>query len=167
MINEIKKENLIWIAGFFDGEGNIHLRHSKPTYANPNGQYQLSITIVHTNKDILNNFLTFGGHIYKNYKTKEKHTESYIWRITGLKAKPFLEAILPYLRLKRDVTIIALKFIDTLMSKEYAKKLGLSQELIEQRDILIQEYRKLQPLSAKGRKPKEVEKVKIHNSKLN
>ena len=142
------------MAGFFDGEGNIYLHHCKPSYSNAKGQYALWITITQSDEAILKDFLAFGEHVYKNKWLGPKRTGNYFWRVTGLKAKPFLEAILPYLRLKREVAIIALKFIDTLMTKEDAKKIGLSEELIKERDSLLEKYRKIQPLTMRGRKLK-------------
>lgn len=149
---DIGEKELIWRAGFFDGEGNIHLRHSSPTRINIKGQYELVVNIVQTNKEILNSFLIFGGHIYKNYKVKESHSDSYTWRITGIKSKQFLLALLPYLRIKRDVVIVALDFIKTLLPGGSGKNRVLSPELIKKREELIFQFRKLQPPSLSGRK---------------
>jgi len=56
---DLTTEDLIWMAGFFDGEGHIDIAKYK---ANPHGIMVASVT--NMNRDVLTPFLIFGGRIF-------------------------------------------------------------------------------------------------------
>ncbi len=96
--------DLAYVAGFFDGEGNIDIAHN---HGNGNGkreQYTLSIKVTQKEPHALEPLLEFGGSFYN------PRPGYYQWHIHGAKAAKFLELILPYLRAKTGQAEAALRF---------------------------------------------------------
>lgn len=89
-----------YIAGFFDGEGNLNVSFLKPK------TYQLTIRIYSTNREILekiNDFVKI-GHIYKKNR-KEKRDLSICYEFVIFKKKDclsFLKNIFPYSNIKKE-----------------------------------------------------------------
>jgi len=95
-----------WCSGFFDGEGNIHL----------STQLALSITVVNTQKELLEPFLRYGGSINVRKGTgKPTYHTVYQWRIGGNNIiRNFIGDILPHILSKRNQELfrLALEFLD-------------------------------------------------------
>jgi len=146
----MNEQDKIWMAGFFDGEGNIQLYLSAPTYSNRHGQYSLRVYIVNTGivnagHSILEQFSSFGGAIFETPKTS-RWKMAYRWYITGSDAKRFLEAILPYLKLKKEIARLGIELQTCIedWKHSYGSK-RLSAQEIAKRDTLIAKFRELQP----------------------
>lgn len=96
---------LAWCAGLYEGEGNIHL----------STQQALTVSIVSTDKDLLEPFTMFGGSVKPRTIPKNpKHRQSYSWRIGGNnQVKVFVETILPHIKSlgRREQLEVALEFI--------------------------------------------------------
>ena len=97
----ITEEDLIYFAGFFDGDGCItiskHLGKEKPHF--------LALPITSKNKEILNWIQSkFGGHVLLA-------TNGYWhWNITCSKARDLLIKLYPYLKVKRKQAKYAVIF---------------------------------------------------------
>ena len=104
----MKKVDLAYVAGIFDGEGCICLRSSKRR------SYTLDVSIVNTNEWLMQWLkFAFGGNCYSmQYKSNEERNWKPCWRwaLASNKAMNFLELIHPYLRLKKPQADIAIKF---------------------------------------------------------
>ena len=88
-----------YLAGFFDGEGCIHIATVK-------SRCSLRAQVGNNRVDVLNIFKDiFGGTIHapKGYNFSE-------WRITGTGVEGFLEAMLPYLILKKEEAELGLEY---------------------------------------------------------
>lgn len=98
---------LAYLAGFFDGEGCIHVSKCKRSdRKNDRFQYQLRIQISQKNREPLDKLVAgWGGGIY-DIKSKGM----YSWQLHSRKAERFLEAILPFLRDKAEQAELALIF---------------------------------------------------------
>jgi len=105
----MKKVDLAYMAGFFDGEGCIFI------YRKTDGNYQFCCTVTQTIRWILELFkFNFGGSIHitgnkKRYKDMGWHV-CWEWKIGDQKALSFLKTILPYLVLKKGEATVAVKF---------------------------------------------------------
>ena len=135
-----------YISGLFDGEGciviNKRTRDITLQKDNPRIEYTLSIMIGIINKDVLANLATiFGGTVTKRHNGK--NFPVYSWTITNnLRAKNFIETVLPYSRIKKSQLLLALEFIECckrqkieLKSKSpYRNHKQLSQEQYEERE---------------------------------
>ena len=101
----MKKTDLAYIAGIIDGEGCIritidgsHYRHSR-----------MYISVASTDQWLIQYLrMAFDGHIYS--KHLEHRKASWEWVLGGESALIFLQAILPYLYLKRPQAEIAIQF---------------------------------------------------------
>jgi len=94
-----------WCAGLFEGEGNIHL----------STQYDLMVTVVNTQRELLEPFLAFGGVITARGKPEGQHRQVYQWRIGGADmVKEFITKLQPFLVSKKYKSkfTYALEFID-------------------------------------------------------
>ena len=105
----MKKIDIAYMAGIFDGEGCISIgKHQRRKNWNPT--YSLKISVVMCNPYIPKLFqMAFGGRIdcYERVGYKLPHWN---WHLDSKNTIPFLEAIMPYLRLKRDEARLALEF---------------------------------------------------------
>lgn len=103
----MKKHDLIYAAGFIDGEGCI-------TTSGMVGSFRL--TISSTDKCILEWFEeTFGGYINNQYVPKNpKHNIAWKWVITKqADLLVFLKVVLPHLKLKKSQAEVVIKHLKT------------------------------------------------------
>lgn len=101
----MSKEDLAYIAGLFDGEGCISI----------DGELKLRVCIMNTNSDIIYWVKEiFGGHTYLKPKNQAQNKDNYEWKVTGNKAVKVIRTLFPYLRIKKEEAIIALRFGKTL-----------------------------------------------------
>lgn len=93
-----------YAAGFFDGEGSIAIRRE--------GQrYRLEVTASNTAKDVLDQFaVAYNGKVRAIRCTQPHHKQVYQWRVYAKQAGDFLEDVLPYLVVKRERALLALRF---------------------------------------------------------
>jgi len=156
----MNEQDRIWMAGFFDGEGNIQLYFRTPTYSNRYGQYSLRVFVVNTNRSILDPFSDFGGRVFQHSPVPTGWKVSYHWYITGSKAKAFLEAIFPYLKLKKEIAKLGIELQASIEAWKHSfGSKRLSTQEIAKRNALIAKFRQLQPSDGRGRKPREPRKV--------
>ena len=99
----MKKIELAYLAGFFDGEGCISLYTS-------HGRRYLTVSVSQTNRFILESFrFAFGGQVYEGQKHNGKR-DIWRWTATTKIAAEFLKQIYPFLKLKKGEATIALEF---------------------------------------------------------
>src|SRR6266404_3684313 len=132
---------LVYIAGFFDGEGSVTIHENGgPSPRGKNTNHTLQVSIGNTDPRILRLLYTeFGGSLTLRQNTKPNHRDVYQWIIRAAKALPFLEAIEPFVEMKREQVIIALAF-------QRSKKLGnkpVSVEVLQWREEQRQTIRNL------------------------
>jgi len=107
-----------YLAGFFDGEGSIHIRIA--TKKNKKGSHSnhIRMSISNNNRKVLK-FLISGigfGHITeRRRKHKKRSGEKFKINpcsliITGSKAKDLLKKILPFLIIKKEQARLCLKY---------------------------------------------------------
>lgn len=113
----MKKTDLAYFAGIFDGEGcvTIRIRHSKYTLKTGEPQiwkgYGLEVSIANTNEWLCQQLLfSFGGNVYCRRLESAQSQRIWAWQSADKKALSFLEAILPYTKLKRPQLEIAMEY---------------------------------------------------------
>lgn len=135
-------EDLIYLAGFFDGEGNIDCSHHKPTYANRYGQYALQVRVAQVNKWILDELSnSFGGKVVPCRRKHSKYKIMWHWLLSSKTAANLLEAMLPYLRLKRGEAEAAIEFQSLIGTGGKGKGRRLSESQLEARERAFQKFR--------------------------
>jgi len=98
----MNKKELAYLAGFFDGEGSVIIDKN----------HGMACVVASTTKWILELLrFNFGGSINTDKKIRYEHGHiCYHWKINSTNAESFLQAILPYLKLKRPEAEVAIKF---------------------------------------------------------
>lgn len=108
----MKKTDLAYFAGIIDGEGCITLAKNTKTSAHSGNTYYVVVTVSNTNEWLCQQLkFAFGGCFSTNLEDHIKWKPQHHWSISCNKAKLFLEAILPYLKLKKPQAELALIFI--------------------------------------------------------
>jgi hypothetical protein len=111
MINEAY---LRWLGGFFDGEGSVSISHSPNGQKNGNRTFRLMVTL--SQKDtfpLIEVKRLFGGRLAINNSGCSQIT------LQSRQAARFLEAIAPYVRIKRRVVDLGLVYRDFVDGNEF------------------------------------------------
>lgn len=107
----MKKTDLAYLAGLFDGEGCICIGKAKPRGGRLHPSYHLECAVSMANEYLPTLYrLSFGGSVYFYRDKHPNHQPAWQWHISAKKAKIFLEAILPYLTIKKGEAELAVKF---------------------------------------------------------
>jgi len=116
----LDSHDLAYIAGFFDGDGCICVTRVKAPSCVRGYNHKLSVSLVQKVHCPLLDTLSevYGGSTYHNPKTGVTH-----WQPVSRSAERFLRDILPYLRLKKDQTVLALEYMATVPRKRGSEKL--------------------------------------------
>lgn len=136
---EIKQKRLInelrYFAGFIDGEGCVYIGGRKEGYRG-------TITVVNTNKKIIDSFLNvFGGNI-RFRKGKEKNKDIYVWQLNNSNILEFCERMEDLIKIKKPQLKI-LKQLQKTMNSDYSKRKNVPQKILAEREKLYLKIRKL------------------------
>ena len=113
----MKKIEMAYFAGFFDGEGSVyaatrwHRTKEKDRRPTPT----LTVCIGNTNFEVLRlHHEIFGGSLSERKNLAERRLPQMQWMIAARQAEPYLRAIHPFLIIKREVVSVALEYIELL-----------------------------------------------------
>ena len=127
----MKKTDLAYLAGLFDGEGCIHIRRNKRHDCPKGVQYQLMVTVRMSSEYLCRFYqMAFGGRVYQCKKYASAHKTLWQWVVTSQQTSEFLRVILPYLIEKKAEAMLGLKFQDAklLIKAEKGHKGFIRQE---------------------------------------
>jgi hypothetical protein len=103
-----------YAAGFVDGEGCIAVVRSFVPKSS-RYVYGVHVVVANTERAVLDWMKAFwGGWVVAVPKHDGRWRQSWTWRCSGLKAKPFLSGIRPWLRIKQPQCENALVMVDLL-----------------------------------------------------
>lgn len=103
----MSKATAAYLAGFIDGEGYISLHPS--TYKGEQ-YYQPVLKVTSTDQWIVEWMqASFGGSVHYREYDNPRFRDAATWQLNGKKLKPFLQAVAPYLRLKKEQAEILLE----------------------------------------------------------
>jgi len=103
----MKRTDLAYYAGLFDGEGCVQLRPHKRS----GKTWALYVSIASTNEWIIQQLkFSFGGSLSKKKWKNPNWKPAFIWGVSSKDALTFLEAVYPYLKLKKPQAEIAIRF---------------------------------------------------------
>lgn len=107
-----------YLAGIIDGEGCISIRKLPRKYLYYNPMIEVGMT-VRAPIDLLAK--TFGNSVwYEVPRNQGRWKNQHKWRVAGKNVIPVLNAILPYLTVKKEQALVALEFA-SIMSKRGSK----------------------------------------------
>jgi len=139
---DITKNELIYWADFFDGEGHIELAYrlsSSHSYLG-HGAYQFQVWADQRLDDpdyffaeLVNNF---GGRVIPH----KKWPGSFRWYIGSKLGRKFLEAILPYLRVQKRLAELGIAFQKSMQETRDNKLINVPKSEIIKRDNILREY---------------------------
>jgi len=105
---------LAWAAGFFDGEGSVFVEVARHKNARHGVRNALHASVTQTSLPCLNLLKEhFGGSIVTITYTRRHNMNNsvcYIWRLLNKDALPFLEAIAPYVVVKKEQVELAVQY---------------------------------------------------------
>lgn len=120
--------DLAYMAGFVDGEGCISVATRLQIYLTP------TVQVSNTNQAILEWFYTnYGGNIDVRKDNRPTRKQCNTWRVAGDKARRFLTDVLPFLRIKKPLAVLALSYVPK--GRGYRRT---SQDVIQVKAIIFQ-----------------------------
>ena len=105
-----RKEERIYFAGFFDGEGYVGIQRCSSKTAKKGYRNILVVSLTNTNPKPVNLACKIYGGRIDQYTPKKGKKLAYQWRIWSKKAAVFLLDVLPYTLVKKEQVEIALSF---------------------------------------------------------
>lgn len=143
---------LAYIAGIIDGEGYLGMsknRTKKQRQKSP--KYQTEICVVNTNYALIEWLqIRIGGLINTRKKYDEAWKVAYRWRIQESNHSEFLQAIYPYLVIKRQQAQLIIEYwIKKVKQYREGRRWEMSNDELNMRESYFQ---KLKDLNAKGNK---------------
>lgn len=109
MMNE--PTTLAYLAGVMDSDGYIGVGKKKAGKWAANYQPRVQVKQVDTEAtDLFRE--TFGGHLYRHEPSAERGRPLWCWQVHSAACRPVLDALLPYLRIKRNRAENALALCD-------------------------------------------------------
>jgi hypothetical protein len=115
---------LAYFAGVVDGEGCISIHRTK---ARPivglSTRYSVSVTVGNTSRELIARLVTAfdAGSVIYRYASRRKRA-CYLWSLSSGPARIVLEALMPYLIVKREQAVTVLEFIDGFESHKGARR---------------------------------------------
>jgi len=137
----MKKEDLFYLAGLFDGEGSIYITQ---THKRKKIYHNLTVRLTSTNKEILDwckEIIDLGT--IQIRKKIDNRKQAYDWSLKGRQAEKLLKILHPYLRIKKKQAEIGILFFLDRRERFKGRANPLTKEDIERREDLRLSIRKL------------------------
>lgn len=117
---------LAWFAGFFDGEGCIHIyARQRPEYTG----WVLQLSLPNSGTEALDFIAAeIGGHTYNRPRQQAHYRDQKVWQATGDEALAVLKLIRPYLRVKHRQADLAIEYQERVRSKTHGRWSKLTEE---------------------------------------
>ena len=151
-----KKNDLVWLAGFIDGEGYIGITSQQKKESSNSAAsmvYHPLLIVTNTNLEALNTILVMigEGKIYKLSYSNGNHQSAYQYKLTKhTHLVGLLERIRPHLRIKQQQCDIVIDFIKRRGSS--VRKTGRGSRGSSSFTLQDQQaYRQLLDLNKRGR----------------
>lgn len=156
-----EQEKLVWLAGFFDGEGNVCIgRRKVVSTKSVYWQYQLHVALSQKRQEPLQVVQEILGGTYFRYESKGM--TYYRWTLAAGKAVDALRKLLPYLIVKFEIASLGINFYEAYKRHDAEWRYKLQErdergriikqfypeEVLRERDEF---YQKARVLNARGR----------------
>lgn len=139
-----------YAAGFFDGEGTVHIDRVKRKRGRHYDYYLLRVKISNTNRDILQEFLSRWGGGISAFPLRLGHKQAWYWYISSKRAAAFLKDIHKHTKVKHKVIAVGLR-LDSMM-KMGGRHIVLTEDQLQAR---IDAYIEVRALNKRGASDKD------------
>lgn len=130
-----------YIAGIIDGEGHIGIKTAFDKKKSKNVSHAVRVVIVNTNVRLMEWFTSrFGGSIACSKERRADWKPRYSWQLHGRRAEVFLDAILPFLVVKREQAEVVLRLRE---AGRHQGAQGLSADVVDLRERLKSQIHQL------------------------
>ena len=129
--------SISYLAGLVDADGCIQIMRRK-NQGKSHFSVRLSVSQVSEQIPIWI-MRNFGGRLDRFVVSKERRQPIYRWQCESLKAKEVLTLIEPYLILKKERALLALKFQSTIGFRGFSDK--ITHEVFELRESIFKEMK--------------------------
>lgn len=120
----LKKLDLAWAAGFFDGEGSVVVWHKPAVKVCAGKVYNLRVSVGCTDLEPIEKLkYLFGGKIYYRKPLRANWKGCHIWHLSSKQAKGFLGLVLPFLVVKGKQAELGIR-LQNHISQTYGAKDG-------------------------------------------
>jgi hypothetical protein len=141
----LDRATVSYLAGVTDSEGSIGIvKHKRKERLTP--AYEPRLQVGNTSKEMLDLFVkTFGGKLTPEKRLTRGGKDFYIWTVYGVPMVKAIEAMLPYLIVKREQAklVIALQQRIWKRSQREGDSKGVSQSELEAREKIYLEVKRL------------------------
>ena len=125
---------LAYLAGVLDSDGCIRISSNKVVHAQYPTHFAV-VVVTNTNESLMSWLQAeVGGNVHSTTPRNANWKVRYDWRISGVNALDLIEAVLPYLVVKRTQAGVVLKMRQLVSSGN-----RLTLELVERREQLSQQ----------------------------
>lgn len=138
-----RREDIIWMAGFFDGEGSVSIHQPRSE-----NRIRLSIRVCNTVEEALWVFVKrYGGRI-SSIDRNPQSKRMYRWGCPPRNHVRLLKDLLPFLIIKKERVKLALRFRETVRKmnsklQELGERRSISSEVWSKRIDLLGEMKRL------------------------
>lgn len=142
-MGDFSPEDLNYFAASLDAEGCFYGGIRIEAKCVTSGTLMISMSISNTDREWLEWFLKFGGHVHRTSggtsRGRLRCKPTYQWTMHGASIIPILNEVIPYLKMKGPRARVLLKLALTIPEK----RLGMRtpKETIEYRKILVDELK--------------------------
>lgn len=143
---------LAYLAGIIDGEGHIGINvNLKNPQRRTSPRYQSELVIVNSDKPLFEWLAeNFGGAVGPRKKAEDHHKQTWRWKVGDKQAATILEAVLPYLRIKRKQAELLIEFVREGAPKPAGMGARLTEAELKRRQRI---YREIAVLNDRRRRP--------------
>ena len=134
-----RPEQVIWAAGFIDGEGFVGISRGTSRNGRPCHQPMVDVTQARQRAPLDLLVGLFGGRVRLQ---KTSCGPAFNWRVTTEQARLVLLAVLPYLVVKRPQADLLLQYSETLWVRG-GKFRHVPEDVMAQREAIYQQLRRL------------------------
>lgn len=129
---------IAYAAGIFDGEGHAGIHGH--VHRNGTKYLWLNVEIANTCLPLLNWLSNkFGGSIVAKTKQREDYRQVFVLYFKGPMAATFLEIVLPYLIVKKEVAQACIQFQSTISES----RSSISEDVQSKRELLGEKVRRM------------------------
>jgi hypothetical protein len=139
--------DVAYAAGFFDGEGCIHIARDRSRGSrvrNVRVQYLLHVVVSQNDRRPLDWLCErWNGGVFVVREAQGNWAKAHAWRAVGPTAGRFLADVRPYLQVKAAVADNALEFLAAKTRRSSFGIAGTSPEILAEYDVYYQRHREL------------------------